>query len=94
MGRTLRVAIIGDFNPDFHTHHATNDSLQHAARRLDLNVASEWVPTPSFGEADPAEVLSGFDAVWISPGSPYRSFAGALRGIEFARTRNWPFVGT
>jgi CTP synthase (UTP-ammonia lyase) len=32
--------------------------------------------------------------LWASPGSPYLSFAGMLQGIRFARTRNWPFVGT
>ena len=39
-------------------------------------------------------MLERFDGLFASPGSPYRSFAGMLRGIEFARSRNWPFVGT
>lgn len=30
----------------------------------------------------------------LRPGSPYQSFDGMLRGIQFARERNWPFVGT
>ena len=28
------------------------------------------------------------------PGSPYKSFDGMLKGIEFARERDWPFLGT
>jgi hypothetical protein len=26
--------MLGDFNPDYHSHHATNAALQHAARAL------------------------------------------------------------
>ncbi len=94
VGDTVRIGIVGDFNPDFHTHHATNACLQHAARRLQMSVESEWVPTPALLEADAETVLGRFDGLWAAPGSPYRSLDGALRAIEFARTRNWPFVGT
>jgi hypothetical protein len=31
----VRIGILGDFNADFRSHHATNDALQHAARKLD-----------------------------------------------------------
>jgi hypothetical protein len=51
----MRVGVIGDFEPAYHSHFATNAA---------------------------------------SPGSPYANFSGMLRGIEFARTRDWPFVGT
>jgi CTP synthase (UTP-ammonia lyase) len=40
------------------------------------------------------KALEGFDGLIAAPGSPYRSFDGMLRGIEFARTRNWPFTAT
>lgn len=32
--------------------------------------------------------------LWAAPGSPYKSFDGMLKGIEFARSRDWPFLGT
>jgi len=35
-----------------------------------------------------------WDALIASPGSPYKSSTGMLRGIEFARTQDWPFTGT
>ena len=40
-----RIGILGDFNPEFRSHPATTDSLQHAARKLDLKVDSQWIPT-------------------------------------------------
>ena len=94
MSADLQIGIVGDFNPDFHSHHATNDSLQHAARKLGITVESRWLPTPSLLEPRMEGVLSGCDGLWASPGSPYRSMDGMLRGIEFARKREWPFVGT
>jgi len=39
-------------------------------------------------------MLERFDGLWASPGSPYESAEGMLKGIEFARRRDWPFLGT
>ena len=91
---SVRIGILGDFNSEFPSHHATNDALQHAARKLDLAVESEWVPTPSLTADDAPNKLETFDGLWASPGSPYKSFDGMLKGIEFARVRDWPFLGT
>jgi CTP synthase (UTP-ammonia lyase) len=90
----VRIGILGDFNPEFRSHHATPDSLQHAARKLDLKVEPEWIPTPSLTGSNAEKVLESFDGLWASPGSPYKSFDGMLKGIEFARRRDWPFLGT
>src|SRR5580700_296198 len=91
---SVRIGILGDFNPEFRSHLATPDSLQHAARKLDLKVESEWIPTPSLASPGAEKVLESFDGLWASPGSPYKSFDGMLKGIEFARRRVWPFLGT
>jgi CTP synthase (UTP-ammonia lyase) len=90
----VRIGILGDFNPDFRSHHATNDSLQHASATLNLSVESQWIPTPSLLEPQAQKLLESFDGLWASPGSPYNSFDGMLKGIEFARKRDWPFLGT
>jgi CTP synthase (UTP-ammonia lyase) len=91
---TIRIGILGDFNPEFRSHHAINSSLQRAAQALGVAVESQWVSTPSLAEAEADELLAGFHGIWASSGSPYKSFDGMLRGIQFARQRNWPFVGT
>jgi CTP synthase (UTP-ammonia lyase) len=91
---SVRIGILGDFNPEFRSHHATNDSLQHAARKLDTKVESEWLPTPSLLTPEAEKKLEGFDGLWAAPGSPYQSFDGMLKGIEFARRKDWPFLGT
>jgi CTP synthase (UTP-ammonia lyase) len=94
VAETVRIGILGDFNPEFRSHHATNDALQHAATKLSLKVESEWLPTPSLVAPEAKKVLESFDGLWASAGSPYKSMDGMLQGIEFARRRDWPFLAT
>jgi CTP synthase (UTP-ammonia lyase) len=94
VNNAVRIGILGDFNPEFRSHHATGDSLQHAAAQLNLAVETQWVSTPSLLEPGAQKALEGFDGLLASPGSPYKSFDGMLKGIEFARRRDWPFLGT
>jgi CTP synthase (UTP-ammonia lyase) len=93
VSQAVRIGILGDFNPEFPSHQATTDALQHAAQKLNLKVDSEWIPTPSL-TANSEKILETFDGLLASPGSPYKSFDGMLKGIEFARRRDWPFLGT
>jgi CTP synthase (UTP-ammonia lyase) len=90
----VRIGILGDFNLEFRSHHATPDSLQHSARKLKLEVESEWIPTPAVTADGGDKLLESFDGLWAAPGSPYKSFDGMLKGIEFARRCDWPFLGT
>ena len=92
--RIIRIGVLGDFNPEYHSHRATNASLQHAAKALAREVETTWVPTPSLLDPNAVEKLADYDGLWGSPGSPYRSMDGMLAGIQFARTRNRPFVAT
>ncbi len=92
--RSLRIGIIGDFNPASRYHLATNSAIQHAADALDIAAEIAWLPTPQLVGATPASGLAACDALWCSPGSPYESMQGALDGIRFAREHAKPFVGT
>lgn len=90
MKHSLRLAIVGDYNPEFISHPATGKAVQLAADSLDLSVAFDWVPTTAATE----QSLASYDAVWASAGSPYKSLEGMLRAIRYARERGKPFVGT
>jgi CTP synthase (UTP-ammonia lyase) len=90
----IRIGVIGDFEPAYHSHFATNAALYDAAAALSVPLEIRWLPTPKLVGADAEPLLERCDGLIASPGSPYRSFEGMLRGIEFARTRDWPFVGT
>lgn len=90
----VRIGVIGDFKPENPTHRATAKGLAHAAEAMRVDAEVAWLPTPSLNEEDGANRLAACDALFASPGSPYRSFDGALAGIRFARERGKPFVGT
>ena len=93
MSETVRVGIIGDFNPDFRPHTATDEAIGHAAEALEMSADVEWLPTASL-EQQTEKTLLAFDALWCAPGSPYESMDGALNAIRLARELQWPFVGT
>ena len=94
VSESVRIGILGDFNPEFRSHHATNDSLQHVGRKLQIQVESAWLPTPLLLEPGGVSALDSFDGLWASPGSPYKSFDGMIKGIEFARVHDRPFLAT
>src|SRR5882724_7891741 len=75
----MNLAIIGDFDPNFEPHQATNRVVGK----------SVWIPTEQVTVAE----LSKFDALWIAPGSPYKSLDGALAAIRYGREHKIPMVG-
>src|SRR5580704_6957631 len=85
---SITVGIIGDFNPKNPTHVATDAGIQHAAQLLEERVHAVWLPT------DEPHRYQEFQALIGSPGSPYRSMDGALKGIRYARENGIPFLGT
>ncbi|BCK66678.1 hypothetical protein Srufu_006310 [Streptomyces libani subsp. rufus] len=54
-----------------------------------LDLDAYWIPTE-----DADQGMDGFDAVWVLPGSPYRSERGVLAAIRAAREGGIPFLGT
>jgi CTP synthase (UTP-ammonia lyase) len=84
----MRIALVGDFNPDVLAHQAIPRALGLAADASE--VQPEWLDTESALTAD----LDSYDAFWCVPASPYRSMEGALHAIRFARERRQPFLGT
>ena len=91
----LDVAVIGEH----HEGHAPQDmigpALRHAADALGLPPPTvRWVATDDLAGDGAASLLADADIVWCAPGSPYRSFDGALAGIRYAREHDVPFMGT
>jgi CTP synthase (UTP-ammonia lyase) len=88
----LRIAIVGDYVASFEPHPATDAAIKHAAHGCQKTVEPTWVGTESL--VDSTEQLEQYDAIWSAPGSPYRSFDGALNAITFARENKVPFLAT
>jgi CTP synthase (UTP-ammonia lyase) len=86
---TARVALVGDRSPNVRAHRRIPSLLTALATQDRLVLDAYWIPTE-----EAAADLDGFDAIWLVPGSPYRSEAGAIAAARTARERNIPFLGT
>ncbi|MBF6041410.1 CTP synthase [Pseudomonas sp. P154a] len=87
----IRIALIGDYDPQITAHQAIPVALGMAAEELKLDVQFQWLVTDQINADTP---LQGFEGFWCVPGSPYRDMDGALRAIRFAREQQRPFLGT
>lgn len=94
MPEPLQIGVFGDFDPASPNLPAIEQSIKHAAEKLKITVVVRWLPTDSLLSSELENTLEVFDGLWAAPGSPYKSFEGMLRGIEFARKNDWPFLGT
>lgn len=87
----IRIALIGDYDPQVTAHQAIPVALEMAAEHSDLDVQWQWLATDEIHAETP---LHTFDGFWCVPASPYRSADGALKAIRFAREQRRPFLGT
>ena len=94
MNQALDIGIIGDYNKNSPSHQATNRALYHTAKKLSVVVNIAWLTTPSFLIDNSESRIKKLDGIWVSPSSPYRSTAGAIKGIRTAREMNVPLIGT
>ncbi len=92
MPRKILVGVIGDYQPTYETHSMTNACLRHSADRLGVEVEAKWLQTPTLVE--PAKAMKPFNAFICAPGSPYKSYNGALNAIRYARENDKPYLGT
>src|SRR5262245_31186463 len=91
--KTVRIGLIGDYDPEVPAHRAIAPALHLAAQRTGVPLEPVWVPTSSLGGDVPGQ-LADFAALWCVPASPYANTDGALAAIRFARESGRPFLGT
>jgi CTP synthase (UTP-ammonia lyase) len=91
--KSIRIGLIGDYNPEVKAHIAIPRAVALAAHINGCDAETSWLPTPLL-ESLAEEELSTYDALWCVPASPYVSMDGALRAIRFAREHGYPFLGT
>ena len=94
MKSAIRVGIVADWDPTNKYHVATQRSVAHAATALGITADSLWLDTETLDDSGAEARLAECDAIWAGTSSPYRSMAGALRAIRFAREKGRPFFGT
>jgi CTP synthase (UTP-ammonia lyase) len=89
----VRIALVGDYDPEVTAHIAIPRALALAASAAECEPAPDWIATPKLAR-DAEQRLAPYHAVWCVPASPYASMDGALNAIRFARETGRPFLGT
>jgi CTP synthase (UTP-ammonia lyase) len=87
---TSRIALVGDRSANVRAHARIPMIIDALLAREGIALDPYWIATPDVSEDD----LSGFDAIWLLPGSPYESTDGALAAARAAREKRIPFLGT
>jgi CTP synthase (UTP-ammonia lyase) len=85
-----RIALVADRSQNVRSHARVPELFAALAERHRLALDAYWIPTEQVADGG----LAGFDGVWLMPGSPYRSEAGALAAVRTAREAGIPFLGT
>jgi CTP synthase (UTP-ammonia lyase) len=91
---SIRIAIIGDYNPVVTAHIANAPALALTAKASNVVVKAEWIHTSTLTRKDEVDSLIDYQGIWCVPGSPYASSEGAISAISFARMEGVPFLGT
>jgi CTP synthase (UTP-ammonia lyase) len=86
-----RVALVGDRSPAVRAHGRIPMVVEALRQRDALVLEPHWIGTD---EAAVHDGLDRYHAIWLVPGSPYRSVAGAVTAVRTARERGIPFLGT
>jgi hypothetical protein len=67
--RPPQIAILGEFDPEFRPHAATNAAILHSSQHLRADVRGVWLSTQDIH----LDLLQEYDAgIWVAPGSPYK----------------------
>ncbi|MGW2156620.1 CTP synthase C-terminal region-related (seleno)protein [Nonomuraea sp. NPDC001699] len=84
----MRIALVGDRSPSVRSHVRIPRLIEALRERDGIALDPYWIPSTE------ADDLGGFDGIWIVPGSPYVSEAGAVNAARTARELGIPFLGT
>lgn len=87
----IKIAILGDYNPSFHTHHALNICIGDCLGNFKNEIECEWTGTGIFKINDLAK--GKYSGLWIAPGSPYKNMENVICAIQFARLNQIPVLG-
>jgi CTP synthase (UTP-ammonia lyase) len=89
----IHIGLIGDHDPAVTAHRAIPMALDLAGAALGTEMRVTWFGTDALEDRAGA-ALARCDGLWCVPASPYRSEAGALSAIRYARESRRPFLGT
>lgn len=68
MEKTIRIAVLGNYNFAYHSHNATNKAIQYCEKILNHPINFYWLNENEFCDYKLDEIRVKFDGVFIAPG--------------------------
>jgi len=83
MSKSIKIAIIGDYNFTYNSHQATNLAIDHSGRFLDLEISYYWIKINEAALFKP-QSYEQYDGIWFSPGASTNLFFlhGIIRAVS------------
>jgi CTP synthase (UTP-ammonia lyase) len=88
MTTSAKLALVGDRSPTVRAHGRIPLLIDALRRRDGLVLDPYWIHSTE------ADELTGFDGIWVVPGSPYTDREKVIDAVGTAREHDIPFLGT
>ena len=88
MTTSAKLALVGDRSPTVRAHGRIPLLIDALRRRDGLVLDPYWIHSTE------ADDLTGFDGIWVVPGSPYTDREKVIDAVGTARAHGIPFLGT
>jgi len=90
----VKIALIGKYAGLVDSYVSMNEAFRHAGARCQAKVTVDYIEAECLeNNADGIKLLEGHDGVFIPYGFGPRGTEGKIRGIQYARENNIPFLG-
>lgn len=90
----LKIAIAGKYTGLNDAYKSVTEALHHAGAACDTDIKIQWVNSEDCVDQDSCDAFfKGVDAIVVPGGFGTRGIEGKIQVIEYARTRNKPFLG-
>lgn len=90
---TVSIAVVGKYLETKDAYLSLTEALLHGAVANYLKVDIKWIDAEKLEEKMASEYLSNIDGILIPAGFGERGMEGKINAVNFARTKDIPFLG-
>ena len=90
---TVSIAVVGKYLETKDAYLSLSEALLHGAVANYLKVDIKWIDAEKLEEKMASEYLSNVDGILIPAGFGERGMEGKINAVNFARTKDIPFLG-
>lgn len=90
--RQVTIGMVGKYVDYADSYKSLNEALTHAGIHTETKVVTMFIDASEIEEKG-TDVLEGLDAILVPGGFGKRGTEGMIKAIEYARTKNIPFLG-